>query len=401
MSEPRPEVADLLRTYGPRFLETQGRTLSGDQKRVLRDLSRCRTAALGGHKRRCDHCGHEEISYNSCRNRHCPKCQASSRAQWLEKEAQHILDVPYFHVVFTLPEELGPIALQNKRQLYGALFRAASQTLSTIARDPNHLGAEIGFLTVLHTWGQNLHHHPHLHCVVPGGGLSPDGSRWIPCRNGFFLPVRVLSRLFRKKFLALIEEIYAQGKLTLCGRLLHLRDRPAWEATMAPLRKREWVVYSKPPFGGARQVLKYLARYTHRVAISNQRILSIADGHVRFRWKDYAHGHKQRVMTLEAGEFIRRFLLHVIPRGFVRVRHYGFLANRLRKAKLELAHRLLRQSPIQEPSQSPSLPGDLDSKSGDDGDPLCPRCKKGRLAFLAEVPPSSQPAPQLQIHDTS
>jgi len=386
LPERRPEVADVFRSYGPRFLETHGSSLSGDQRKVLRDLSRCRTAALGGHKRYYD-CGHEEISYNSCRNRHCPKCQASSRAEWLEKEAKHLLDVPYFHVVFTLPEELGPLALQNKRAIYGALFRAAAETLSTIARDPKHLGAEIGFLMVLHTWGQNLHHHPHVHCVVPGGGISPDGSRWIPCTPGFFLPVRVLSRLFRGKFLARLEALRSTGTLTLAGRLASLETPLAWQALIAALRKSEWVVYSKPPFGGAQQVLKYLARYTHRVAISNQRILSIADGKVRFRWKDYAHGSKHRVMELEAGEFIRRFLLHVIPRGFVRIRHFGFLANRGRREKLELARNLVAQRADASPP-SPAAPPDLLASIGvDGGAALCPKCKKGRLVFVEDIAP--------------
>jgi hypothetical protein len=386
MPERRPEVADVFRKYGPQFLENHGNSLSGDQKKVLRDLSRCRTAALGGHKRYYD-CGHEEISYNSCRNRHCPKCQASSRAQWLEDEAKHILDVPYFHVVFTLPEALGPLALQNKRAIYGALFRAAAETLSTIARDPKHLGAEIGFLMVLHTWGQNLHHHPHVHCVVPGGGLSPDSSRWIPCTPGFFLPVRVLSRLFRGKFLARLEALRSTGTLTLCGRLASLETPLAWQALIAALRKSEWVVYSKPPFGGAQQVLKYLARYTHRVAISNQRILSIADGKVRFRWKDYAHGSKQRVMELEAGEFIRRFLLHVIPRGFVRIRHFGFLANRGRKEKLALARKLVAQQSGASPPSSSAPLDPLAMNQGDGEAALCPKCKHGRLVRVENIAP--------------
>ncbi len=400
MPDRRPEVADIFRSYGPRFLENNGSGLSLEQKRVLRDLSRCRTSALGGHKRYYD-CGHEEFSYNSCRNRHCPKCQASTRAEWLEREAEYLLDVPYFHVVFTLPEGVGPLALQNKREVYGALFRAASETLSTIARDPKHLGAEIGFLMVLHTWGQNLHHHPHVHCVVPGGGLSPDGSRWIPCRDGFFLPVRVLSRLFRGKFLALLDDLRCKGKLTLCGRLALLQKPSAWDALLASLRETEWVVYSKPPFGGAKQVLKYLARYTHRVAISNQRIISIDDGKVRFRWKDYAHGCKQRVMELGAGEFIRRFLLHVIPRGFVRIRHYGFLANRLRSKKLALARKLLGQSSVEAASVSADGPGDLMCKGKGDDVLLCPRCRQGRLVLVEDIPPSEDCSNQNEILDTS
>jgi predicted Zn-ribbon and HTH transcriptional regulator len=400
MERLRPEVADVFREHGAEFLEKSGDSLSHQQVRVLQDIARCRTAALGGHRQRCDHCGYEDISYNSCRNRHCPKCQASTRAEWLEKEAANLLDVPYFHVVFTLPAELGPLALQNRREIYGALFRAASDTLSTIARDPKHLGAEIGFLMVLHTWGQNLLHHPHVHCVVPGGGISPDGSRWIPCRARFFLPVRVLSRLVRGKLLALLDGLHEKGKLSLVGQMAPLRDRSAWEAFLGPLRKMEWVVYSKPPFGGARQVLKYLARYTHRVAISNRRILSISGGKVRFLWKDYAHGSKQRTMELSAGEFIRRFLLHVIPRGFVRIRHFGFLANRFRTSKLQLARNLLGQR-TEDPGSAP-----LD-RSGDGVGVekvvdvfLCPRCKQGRLVIVADIPAIDGPS-MLEIFDSS
>jgi predicted Zn-ribbon and HTH transcriptional regulator len=397
----RPEVADVFREHGAEFIETSGDSISVEQRRVLRDISRCRTAALGGHRQRCDHCGHEDISYNSCRNRHCPKCQASTRAEWLEKEASNLLDVPYFHVVFTLPEEVGPLALQNRRAVYGALFHAAADTLSTIARDLKHLGAEIGYLMVLHTWGQNLLHHPHLHCVVPGGGISPDGSRWIPCRAGFFLPVRVLSQLFRGKFIALLDGLHEKGKLSFFGQLTALRDRPAWEAFLAPLREMEWVVYSKPPFGGARQVLKYLARYTHRVAISNRRILSISGGKVRFRWKDYAHDSKQRMMELSAHEFIRRFLLHVIPPGFVRVRHYGFLANRLRTKKLELARKLLVQCSAE--AGSASVVGSGDSTGLEKvADPfLCPRCKQGRFVIVGDIRPVVNGPASMEIFDTT
>ncbi len=401
MPRRRPEVADVLREYGPAFLDRRGGSLSREQRRVLRDLARCRTAALGGHKRRCDLCGHEEISYNSCRNRHCPKCQARERAEWLERARAHLLDVEYFHVVFTLPEKLGPIALQNKRLLHGALFRAAAETLSAIARDSKHLGAEIGFLMVLHTWGQNLHHHPHVHCVVPGGGLSPDGSRWIPCRKGFFLPVRVLSRLFRGKFLALLEGLYARGELTLAGSLAPLLDPSPWQARIAALYETEWVVYSKPPFGGAEQVLKYLARYTHRVAISNQRLLSIADGQVRFRWKDYAHGGKRRVMTLEAGEFIRRFLLHVLPRGFVRIRHYGFLSNRSRAGKLALARRLLGQTQFEAVPEDRAATDEHPCEETSKAAQACPRCKQGRFVLVEEIPPALERVLQTVTLDTS
>jgi predicted Zn-ribbon and HTH transcriptional regulator len=401
MAGRRPEVADVFREHGAEFLRHSGDSLSAQQRRVLQDLARCRTAALGGHRQRCDHCGYEDISYNSCRNRHCPKCQASTRAEWLEKEAANLLDVPYFHLVFTLPAEIGPLALQNRREIYGALFSAASDTLSTIARDPKHLGAEIGFLMVLHTWGQNLLHHPHVHCVVPGGGLSPDRSRWIPCRAGFFLPVRVLSRLFRGKFIALLQLLYDKRKLSFFGQLASLRGGPQWEAFLAQLRAREWVVYSKPPFGGARQVLKYLARYTHRVAISNRRILSISEGQVRFRWKDYAHRSKQRTMQLSAAEFIRRFLLHVIPRGFVRIRHYGFLANRFRTKKLELARNLLGQHPVEAACASVPQSGDPTDAGHVANALLCPRCKQGHLVIVAEIAPVAKTPSLVEVFDTS
>jgi len=357
MGSRRPEAADVLREHSAEFLKRQRRSVGQDERRVIRDLIRCRTPELGGHKRRCGKCGHEKISYNSCRNRHCPKCQASARAEWLEKEAAHLLDVEYFHVVFTIPRELNPLALSNKRALYGALFAASSQTLKTIARDPKHLGAEIGFLSVLHTWGQNLQFHPHVHCVVPGGGISPDGSRWVACRKRFFLPVRVLSRLFRRRFTERLDVLYASGKLRLEGPLAHLKNPAAWAAFLQCLRKKDWVVYSKPPFGGPAHVLKYLARYTHRVAISNRRLLSLSDdGQVSFRWKDYANGNRKRVMTLDAGEFIRRFLLHVLPRGFVRIRHYGFLSNRSRSEKLARIRGLLGDLPAEEDAPTTASP---------------------------------------------
>jgi hypothetical protein len=387
MRKRRPEVADVLREYGPEFVRTRGRSIGREARRVLTDLTRCRTAALGGHRLRCSHCGHEEISYNSCRNRHCPKCQASGRARWLDRETEHLLEVPYFHVVFTLPAELSPVVLQNRRHLYGALFSAAADTLATLARDPRHLGADIGFLMVLHTWGQNLRHHPHVHGVVPAGGISPDRRNWIGCRKDFFLPVRVMSRLFRGKYLNRLERLRATGELTLSGSLASLRDSVAWNRFVSALRRTEWVVYCKPPFGGSLQVLKYLARYTHRVAISNRRILSIDRGRVRFRWKDYAHAGKQRVMELEATEFIRRFLLHVLPKGFVRIRHYGFLSNRSRTNRLALARRLLEESRV--PSPSLAMEKGLTLPSAyEPTDPTCPCCKKGLLLIVQHLGPS-------------
>ncbi len=341
MSAHRPEVADVIASDGARYLERY--RPSKEQFRVLNALTRCRTASLGGWRKRCEQCGHEVTVYRSCRNRHCPKCQGTARAAWLQAREREVLDVEYFHVVFTLPHELAPLALQNRRLVYGMLFRAASETLLTIARDPKHLGAEIGCLALLHTWGQNLLAHPHLHCVIPGGGLrlSDGNERWLSCRDGFFLPVRVLSRMFRGKFLALLLRAFEQQKLQFHGRLVDLHHPKAWESWLEPLRNKNRVVYSKPPFGGPTQVLKYLARYTHRVAIANQRILSCDKGKVRFTWKDYAHSSRKRTMILDSVEFLRRFLLHVLPKGFMRIRYYGFLANRYRAEKLALARRLI------------------------------------------------------------
>ena len=398
MSAHRPEVADVFRSSGARYEEVYGG--SAQQRRILRDLARCRTRALGGHKKKCDRCGHEEIAYNSCRNRHCPKCRASARAQWLEDQERDLLPVPYFHVVFTLPEAVGPIALQNKRLVYGLLFRAVTETLLPIARDPRHLGAEIGVLAVLHTWGQNLHHHPHVHCVVPGGGLSPDGRRWVPCRENFFLPVRVLSRRFRSRFLALLAEAHDAGKLSFHGGIQPLAETRNWSSWLRSLCNRDWVVYAKPPFGGPQQVLKYLARYTHRVAISNQRLLSFENDHVTFRWKDYAQGNRQRTMTLDAVEFIRRFLLHALPKGFQRLRHFGFLANRVRAHKLLLCRKLLGDT--HEPHDS-SLEADADS-TAEAPDDLCPECKIGRMRRVESIAPRSDhelACPQPPTFDTS
>jgi hypothetical protein len=407
MTDGRPELADVVREYGGDFLRRYGSSLSSEERRVLNAIARCRTAALGGHKWWCEDCGHEEFCYNSCRDRHCPKCQAAARAEWLEREASYLLPVEYFHVVFTLPNSLAPLALRNKRQIYDALFRAAAQTLSTLARDPKHLGGEIGFLMVLHTWGQNLQLHPHLHCVVAGGALSPDGIAWIECRKGFFLPVRVLSRLFRGKFLDLLQRLYRSGDLSFAGSTAELCDASAWRRFVDTLRESEWVVYSKPPFGGPAQVLKYLARYTHRVAISNQRLLSSADGKVRFRRKDYAHGSKWRVMTLDAEHFLRRFLLHVLPKGFVRIRHYGFLSNRCRDEKLQVIRALLPKSDAQSPSnqsaEDPALVEGHDYSTSATAARVCPRCKQRRLIAVQELAPQHFDATAMptQAYDTS
>jgi Putative transposase/Transposase zinc-binding domain len=390
------EVADVFRAYAPAYLEAFGDVTSSEQKRVLRDLQRCRTAVLGGHVAVCDQCGHRLITYNSCRNRHCPKCQAAARAVWLAQQAEDLLDVAYFHVVFTLPERVGPVAVQNRRVVYNTLFQAAAQTLSQVAADPRHLGADIGFLAVLHTWGQTLRLHPHVHCVVPGGGLAPDGSRWVSCRSGFFLPVRILSRVFRGKFLALLQARYNQGDLTFHGQQQPLTEPTAFRRWLGELRAVDWVVYAKPPFGGPEQVLKYLARYTHRVAIANQRLVKLEEGKVHFQWKDYAHGHTQKVMALDAVEFIRRFLLHVLPRGFVHIRHYGFLANRSREEKLPLCRRLLaacreEASQPQGPSAAPlpaSTSAPTEGRSGErESWHRCPACGQGRLLVAEFCPP--------------
>src|SRR3990172_4180604 len=341
MPRPALEVADVFRQYGPAFRQAHGSSMSGAQLRVMQAIEVCRTAALGGHIDECDHCGHSTISYNSCCNRHCPKCQSLARAHWLEDRRSELLPVPYFHVVFTLPEQIAPVALQNKTLVYNILFRAASETLRRIAADPQHLGADIGFLAVLHTWGQNLHHHPHLHCVVPGGGLSDDGRRWVYCRKRFFLPVKVLGRLFRRLFCDYLQEAFDAKELKFYGQLANLSDPQAFALWLHSARYKKWAAYSKPPFGGPAQVLDYLSRYTHRVAISNNRIQAIGDGRVTFQYKDYKDGGASKTMTLTADEFMRRFLLHVLPQGFVRIRHFGFLANRHRKQKLDLCRKLL------------------------------------------------------------
>jgi len=345
---PTLEVADILREHGQSFLERYGGVLTSAQRQALHDLAVCRTAALGGHVEHCLDCGHETIAYNSCRNRHCPKCQALTRAHWLEQQAEHLLPVEYHHVVFTLPSEIGALALANPAVLYDLLMRTAAATLRTVAANAKHLGAMVGVLMVLHTWGQNLHHHPHVHCVVTGGGLSCDSNgkidtvpRWVACRPGFFLPVRVLSRVFRQEYLAGLRTAFERGQLRLPDSLQSLTDPDKRKEWLAALAAKDWVVYAKPPFGGPQQVLKYLARYTHRVAISNGRLLELRDGRVTFRYKDYADDHKQKTTTLSAEEFLRRFVQHVLPKGFVKVRHYGLLANRQRAERLEQCRRLL------------------------------------------------------------
>ena len=335
------EVADIFRHFGPAFRDRNGASLSTERRRAMIAIESCRTAALGGHVELCDNCGHQRVAYNSCRNRNCPKCQGLARAQWLEDRQAELLDVPYFHVVFTVPQEIEVIAFQNQTVVYDILFQSVSETLRRIADDPKHLGAQIGFLAVLHTWGQNLMHHPHLHCLVPGGGIAPDGQSWIACREGFFLPVRVLSRLFRGLFLHYLEKAFTAGELNFFNAWRHLHEPAAFRRYLAPVHNAEWVVYAKRPFAGPAQVLDYVGRYTHRVAISNNRLLSMDNGKVRFRWKDYRDGNRQKTMTLEGGEFIRRFLIHVLPDGFHRIRYFGFLANCHRARKLALCRELL------------------------------------------------------------
>ena len=341
MSRPAFELAGIFRQYGPAYRVAHG--LPREQLRVLRAIEVCRTSALGGHVEKCGHCDYTRIACNSCRNRHCPKCQNTERARWLESRQQELLPVEYFHVVFTVPEKIARLAFYNKAAVYGILFRAAAETLLTIARDPRHLGADIGFFGILHTWGQNLQHHPHIHCVIPGGGLSSDHQRWIRCRPGFFLPVRVLSRHFRRLFLEALKKAFAANQLRFFGPLSHLTKAAALHHYLAPLGKAEWVVYAKPPFGGAQHALQYLGRYTHRTAISNERILAVHQGQVTFQWKDYRSKtrHRSRRMTLAAEEFIRRFLLHTLPAGFRRIRYFGFLASRNRSRNLAECRRLL------------------------------------------------------------
>ncbi|EKS72777.1 IS91 family transposase [Caballeronia sp. Lep1P3] len=386
------EVADVLRRHGPTYREVHADSLSREQYRVMTAIEQCRTAALGGHVEQCDSCGHQRIAYNSCGNRHCPKCQSLARAQWLEDRQADVLPVPYFHVVFTLPEKIASIAFQNKRVVYDLLFQATAETLHTIAADPHHLGATIGFIAILHTWGQNLVHHPHLHCVVPGGGLAPDGSRWVACKPGFFLPVRVLSRLFRRLFLERLEHAFDMGELRFFSSLAPLAERGEFAHYLAGARHAEWVVYAKEPFGGPEQVLDYLGRYTHRVAISNNRLVGLTDGHVTFRWKDYRHPGRPRLMRLDAHEFIRRFLLHVLPRGLQRIRHYGLLCNRLRESRLSVCRHLLNVEPTSDTCSAPE-PDYRDRYAKLTGRSLhdCPVCSRGRMLCIERLLPGAPP----------
>jgi Putative transposase/Transposase zinc-binding domain len=394
MSRPTLEVADIVRRTGNSFWEQQQSHLAWPHRKVLDAIVRCRTAALGGHLDKCVSCGHLAISFNSCRNRHCPKCQGNARAKWLAARSAELLPVPYFHVVFTLPHSLSALVLQNKRLLYDLLYRTSAATMLELARDPKHLGADIGFLGVLHTWGQNLEHHPHVHYIVPAGGLSLDGSRWIDSSRRFFLPVHALSRLFRGKFVAGLEQLFAQGKMQFHGSQQYRTAPGCFPSFLRQLFRQDWVVYAKPPFGGAEHVLNYLARYTHRVAISNHRLVAFENDRVSFRWRDYAHGGKKKVMTVSAHEFLRRFLLHVLPGGLVRIRHFGLFANRRRCAALERCRSLLGLAVRADPPEQHSL--------------RCPTCSGimlvverltyGQLYFRPSLTPAE---PRRSADDTS
>jgi hypothetical protein len=364
MSRPPLEVADLVRAAGDSFIERSRKWITWKHVKVLLAIARCRTAALGGHLDECSRCGHRAISYNSCRNRHCPKCQAGACERWLEKRRRELLPTPYVHVVFTLPRHLAPLVLQNKKFIYDLLFRTSAETLLEVARDPQHLGAEIGFFSVLHTWSQKLELHPHVHCVVPAGGLSADQTRWIKPHYDFFLPVGVLGAVFRGKFYEALKCAFHEGRLNFHGDLEFLAQPKIFAAWLRPLFHKDWVVYAKRPFGGPEHVLRYLGRYTHRVAISNHRLISFADGEITFRWRDSAHRNEQKLLSLSLDEFLRRFLLHVLPKGFVRIRHFGFLANRRRATTLPLCFPLLGSVPQATP--------EVTATSSDAW--LCPRC---------------------------
>jgi len=399
---PRLEVADILRRHAGDYLRAH--QPSAAQLAVMRHLQECRTAALGGHVDTCDTCDYVRISYNSCRDRHCPKCQSLKKAEWLEARRERLLPVPYFHVVFTLPEELRPLALRNKRTLFDILFHSAANTLLAIAADQKHLGAQIGFTAVLHTWTQKLDFHPHLHCVVTGGGLAPDGQRWISRSPDFFLPVKVLRRLFRGKFLHALATARDEGELEFEGSTAALHDQRTWRRLLDQLYSTEWVVYAKPPFGGPEHVFRYLGRYTHRVAIANHRLVSLADGQVQFRFRDRADGARSKILSLDAVEFLRRFLLHVLPKRFIRIRHYGLLAGRNVHTKLLQARRLLEGNSTTPHPDPPAVPlTDLDwserllQLTGVDIF-ACPACRTGRLASVpfepGDIPLSAVPTPE-------
>ena len=399
MTRPAVEVADIFRDHGAAWRHANAGHLSLGQLKVMSAIETCRTAALGGHIEACEDCGHSRIAYNSCRNRHCPKCQGAAARDWLVAREADLLPVGYFHVVFTLPAEIAGIAYHNKAIVYDLLFRAASETMITIAADPKHLGARIGITAVLHTWGSAMIHHPHVHMIVPGGGIALDGARWVACRPGFLLPVRVLSKLFRRLFLNKLTDAHAAGQLRFFGDDAGLADRCAFVAYLSPLAKKNWFVYAKPPFAGPQAVLAYLSRYTHRVAISNSRLISLDEAGVTFRYKDYRRNgsERYRTMTLDPGEFIRRFLIHVLPKGFHRIRHYGLLASARHKANIARARELLA-TPQPEAACSQTNSADADAATPTDRRPQCPCCG-GRMIIIEtferghrpRAPPSSDP----------
>ena len=390
MEQPAVEVADIFRAHGPTWRHAQHTHLSLGQLKVMSAIEQCRSAALGGHVLSCTECAHTDISYNSCRNRHCPKCQASAARRWLEARQTELLPVDYYHVVFTLPAPISAIAYYNKAVVYRLLFNAAAETLGTIAADPKHLGAHIGATLVLHTWGSALTHHPHVHGIVPGGGLSLDGTRWVACKPGFFLPVRVLSRLFRRRFLEALSQAHHAGQLQFFGKYAALVDTSAFADWLAPLRNCEWVVYAKRPFAGPAAVLAYLSRYTHRVAISNRRLVAFDAHGVTFRWKDYrAKGRtRHKIMTLSTDEFMRRFLVHVLPSSFHRIRHYGLLANAGRKKNLVLVRKLLHATPDTSPQNDETSAGTVIQPTF-----ICPDCGAAMIIVDILVRESSIRAP--------
>jgi hypothetical protein len=402
MARPRLEVADIFRGHGPAWRQANAGHVSLGQLKVMSAIESCRTAALGGHVLRCEDCSHIDIAYNSCRNRHCPKCQGAAAKEWLAEREADLLPVPYYHVVFTLPAPIGDIAYQNKAVIYDILFKASAETMLTIAADPKHLGARVGITSVLHTWGSALTHHPHVHMIAPGGGISLDGTHWVSCRPGFFLPVRVLSRLFRRLFLERLATAHAAGRLKFFGDHAALGGRKALARYLRPLRKIEWVVYSKRPFGGPQAVLAYLSRYTHRVAISNSRLISLDDNGVTFRWKDYRTKGRDRakVMTLATHEFIRRFLVHVLPTGFHRIRHYGLFASPKHVDNIKHARELLSAPAPQDEAR--------DAAAADAAEPHTPShpcpCCGGRMAIIETFQrgssPRAPPASSIKI-DTS
>jgi hypothetical protein len=386
------EVADIFRAFGPAYRQAYGAQMPLRQLRAMRAIEVCRTAVLGGHVEECDACGMVRICYNSCRNRHCPKCQCLAKERWIEARKRDLLPVPYFHVVFTLPEELRPLALRNQKVVYNLLFKAASETLLALAADPKHLGAQIGFTAILHTWTQTLLDHPHLHCIVPAGGLSADGKQWMAAKERFFLPVRVLSALFRGKFLSYLRAAYKQDRLVFPGQIAPWEATSQFHKLLAELHQKAWMVYCEPPFGRPENVLSYLGRYTHRVAISNERILKLEGDQVMFCYRDSADENRTKQMTLPAFEFIRRFLLHILPEGFVKIRHYGILSNRNRNAKLKQVRQVLGCNGDDVPDEPLSWQELLHRLTGIDP-AVCPHCGKGQMRMLQVLLPENNRSP--------